>query len=200
MMRTTRWIFVCVLIALMAAPTVFATHGNLQNTATNFETWRRSVDINNNYPGWHTALNNGALVWDNVPNQCHDFRRVTSGGKTLVYRVANFDNAGTTFARVWGSHTGMWFDGAEPWHLNVNTSPGGGSLDLFSIAAHEFGHVLSHAHTQQFGINSAWPTLANNFGNGLTYWRTLETHDRQTEQALYPTPCGVDPFWLTSGV
>ena len=189
MMRTARWILVCLLAALMAPTAMFGTHAILQNTATNFETWHRSVDITNNAPGWHTALNNGALVWDNVPNQCHNFRRLGSGGRTLVYRVANYDGVGMVFARVWGSHTGMMFDDIETWHLNVNTFPGGGSVDLFSIAAHEFGHVLSIAHTQQFGIDATLPTMANNFAYGQHYWRTLEAFDRQTEQGLYPTPC-----------
>lgn len=169
---------------LTSAPFAFGSHGNGQDGRTNFRTWRMAPSISS---AWDPALSNGATMWDNVLNQCHDFQQITSTNEhTLLYKVDNYDGKYGTFAFVWANHAGMAFDGAETWHANINATPGASSLDLWSVAGHEFGHVLSLAHSGHFSYDPNNPTMANVYDYGLTYFRSLESYDRSHEQSLYP--------------
>ncbi len=76
---------VCALIAGAAATAAPAHHNEIDHR-TNKYTWHFDYGITS---GMHDALINGALVWDNVPSQCHDFQRFT-------VRHRSRSNAGTS--------------------------------------------------------------------------------------------------------
>jgi hypothetical protein len=178
----TRWLTLMVfaVIAIFLTTTQSAFGHYSTSHRTNLSAWHTSSNIP---AGWEQALINGALVWDNVPSQCHDFQRVGTGSGQIPLWQGAIDGAGGVYAITTDAHNNIKFDSAETWHLNVNTSPGGNSLDLWSIAAHEFGHTLSLNH----GMAAPTDTMYATYSYGQTYFRTLEFADRTRIQALYPT-------------
>jgi len=182
--RLVSFTAVMLALVLLSAPLAFGTHINDQDGRTNLRTWRMAPSFPS---AWDTALSNGATMWDNVLNQCHDFQQITSTGEhTLLYKVDNYDGKFGVFALTWANHAGIAFDGAEVWHANVNSSPPINALDLWSVAGHELGHVLSLKHSGNFGVFPNYPTMANNYDYGQSYARSLEAYDRSHEQNLYP--------------
>lgn len=172
---------VLAIVSAVVAPSVLATHANSVDGRTNKSSWHISASIPSS---WTTALSNGALVWDNVSSQCHDFVRYQSGGSFFTWQ-GPIDGFKGVYAVTSSSHSSIEFDQAEMWHLNVNATPGSGSVDLWSVAAHEFGHILSLAHAEFYGGPSAatmWGTL--NYGDISK--RSLETYDQTHERGLYP--------------
>lgn len=137
-------------------------------------------------PGWTDALANGALVWDNVWYQCHNFRKVTRDTDPVDIWVYKFyiDGPHGTYGYTTDNNSPA-YDSGENWHLNVNVSPGGNSLDAWSVVAHEMGHTLWIDH---FG-SAPGPTMSYPWPGyyGQTWARTLESGDKQHIQALYPT-------------
>lgn len=181
-----------VLVALAASAAsigvapLYASHGSGVDGRTNLATWYQNPSIPSS---WTTALGNGALVWDNVSSQCHDFvRQPYPNGQWFVWKNSNYDGREGVYAITPADHAAVMFDGAETWHLNVDASPGSGSLDLWSVAAHEFGHILSLAHAEFYGGPST-ATMAGGSGSyyGQTWRRTLESYDQTHERNLYPT-------------
>jgi hypothetical protein len=171
---------VAVLISAIAA-SVFATasFGHYSTShRTNYYTWHTSTNIPS---GWEQALINGVLVWDNVPNQCHDFLRVATGSGQIPHWRNSIDGQGGTYAITTDAHNNIKYDIDETWHTNVNTSPGQSSLDLWSLAAHENGHTLALNHS-----SDVFETMYPWYGYGATYWRSLETGDRNRIQNMYP--------------
>ncbi|MFN8221960.1 MAG: matrixin family metalloprotease [Gaiellales bacterium] len=147
---------------------------------TNLYTWHTSSNIPSS---WDQALMNGVLGWDNVTNQCHDFVRVATGAGQIPQWRGTIDGAGqqTIYAITTFNHNNIEYDTAEPWHLNTGTSPGGSSLDLWSVAAHENGHTLALIHS-----STSAETMFATYGYGRSDWRTLESGDRTRIRALYP--------------
>jgi hypothetical protein len=134
------------MIALGVA-SVAAAHQNEIDHRTNKNTWHFDFGIT---AGMHDALINGALVWDNVPSQCHDFQRLTGSSQIPQQRWYIGGNRGI-FAVTADGHNQIAYDDGDTWHLNVNAFPGPSSVDLWSIAAHEFGHTLYLSHS---GVSS----------------------------------------------
>lgn len=131
--------------------------------------------------GWVQALINGALVWDNVTGQCHDFLRVTGGGHTQHSRYP-MDGTANTLAVTSSDHTQVTYDSTETWHLNVNVTPGASSVDLWSVSAHENGHVLALEHEGSQYQDTMWP----DFAYGQWWPRTLTANDQFRERNIYP--------------
>ncbi|KAL5245096.1 hypothetical protein ACI65C_012506 [Semiaphis heraclei] len=71
------------------------------------------------------------------------------------------------------------FDDLEQW--SIDTNYGDNAINLFQVAAHEFGHALGLLHS---GVKSAlmWPTYNPHFN--------LDTDDVKAIQALYGTRSG----------
>jgi len=129
---------------------------------------------------WSDALVNGVLVWDNVTSQCHDFQRVTGSGHILHMRSA-VDGKGGTYAWTTDEHNRVTYDAGETWHLNINVYPGSSSVDLWSTAAHENGHVLHLVHSG-YTDDTMYPYW--NYGD--YYPRTLTANDQYRERNIYP--------------
>jgi Matrixin len=181
--RTYYVLGVCIFLALIAAGVAYAAHfGGYENGAPSYrETWHLSTGTTSN---WDGAISNGALVWDNVPYQCHDFRQVSGSSQIYQYKLP-IDGQGNAWGEAGYYHDYVTYDADETWHLNVNVHPQGSSLDAWSVAAHELGHILSLAHTANDG-----PPIPTMYIGGLDYgeyWpRTLEASDRSRIQEIYP--------------
>ena len=164
-----------------------ASHGSCADARTNKNTWFISGGVPD---AWTDALVNGVLVWDNVPNQSHNFVRYFGPPADWnVFRGA-IDGKFGALAFTPADHAVVKYDADERWHLNVNVYNGSDSADLWSVAAHESGHILSLAHSHScyvFGpANQYVPTMYGDYGYGLHWFRTLEDYDRDHERALYP--------------
>jgi hypothetical protein len=177
-------LFGSLFISAIIVSSAFATHWPEEvDSATNREKWQKSPWLGD---GWDGGLNNGVQVWDNVWYQSHNFLRTSSEG-ILAYRPENtIDGKHGTFAFTWETHGGIAFDPAETWHLNIQTSPGLAAVDLWSIAAHEFGHTLSLDHEPLCNACTEGPTMVNTYGYGKTWMRSLEPKDRDDIQRIYP--------------
>jgi hypothetical protein len=70
--------------------------------------------------------------------------------------------------------------GAYTWYCGTGT-PGGSQVDMWSVAAHEFGHVVNLEHSAVSSSDTMWPTIAV----GSTSKRSLTTHDKAGIKALY---------------
>ena len=176
-------LLIAVMSLLFTAVTPSLAHDSGQyNHRSDLYTWQFQGTIPQ---AWHDGLINGALVWDHVDNQCHDFRRLTSGAAIVTNR-GYWDGPGNEFAITWGAHNSIQFDEAEDWHLNVNVFTGPDTLDLWSVAAHEFGHALHLVHSW------IWPeTMYGAYGYGLNWARSLENGDERNIRLQYPSgTCG----------
>ena len=169
---------VVVAATAMAVATAAPAHINEIDHRTNKATWHFDYGITS---GMHDALVNGALVWDNVPSQCHDFQRLTGSSQVPQQRWW-IDGNRNIFAVTGWEHHQIAYDDGETWHLNVSAYPGPSSVDLWSIAAHEFGHILYLSHS---GVSS--DTMAEFYDYGWYWARTLEHGDRAGIQLLYPS-------------
>jgi hypothetical protein len=164
-----------------------ASHYNCVDGRTNKNTWFISGGVPSD---WYTALINGVLVWDNIPGDSHNFVRNQGPPAEFNMFRGTIDGKNGTFAVTPADHAVIKFDTDEKWHLNVNASPGPDTLDLWSEAAHEAGHILSLAHSNAcYGVGvygPSAPTMFLGYDYGLTWKRTLETYDVNHEKALYP--------------
>jgi Matrixin len=172
-------------LALLSSPAQ-ANHANCGNARTGKSTWFISGGVPS---GWTDALIDSALVWDHIQGDSHNFYRV--GGPPADFNVFRgaIDGKFGIQALTPADHGVVKFDSDETWHLNVNVTPGASSLDLWSVGAHEFGHILSLAHSDCFGVGngtSSDPTMYCCYAYGASYRRSLEAYDVNHELALYP--------------
>jgi hypothetical protein len=81
----------------------------------------------------------------------------SSGDQSWLNTVAARGQAGalsnpeTDFGR-WGGQIAFHEDPTWGWHFNVDSLPGSGQSDFFSVAVHEMAHVLG------FGTSDSWDT------------------------------------------
>jgi hypothetical protein len=173
--------FAVVVLGLILAGSAGGSVAQAHTTGADHPTWLEQWYLGASLPSsWYDAVINGALVWDNVTGQCHDFQRVSSG--VLAMRDPN-DGAGGTYAYVTSDHTVIHFDSTETWHLNINVQNGSSSLDLWGIAAHEFGHVLHLWHSASNNGDTMQPGVS--YADSWTQ-RTLTANDQFRERSIYP--------------
>lgn len=177
MKRTLILIAAVSLVAALASASAVRAHWTGSDHPSFLYTWHTGGSIPS---GWVDALINGVLVWDNVTGQCHDFQRVSGGGHTLHMREYQ-DGAHGQHAFATSAHDRVSYDSSETWHLNVNAYPGGNSLDLWSVSAHENGHILHLQHSSNTA-DTMWQSTAY----GTYHRRTLEANDIFRERTLYP--------------
>lgn len=140
-----------------------------------FNTWAAVIDI----------------VFTEVADNGVDFN---AGGATGDIRIAShiFDGAYSVLAHAYypppNGNTAagdVHFDSQEPWHVGAG-DPGGGEIDLFTVALHELGHSLGLAH-------SADPTAVM----FASYWynaaEELSADDIAGGQAIYGAQSGITP-------
>jgi hypothetical protein len=149
---------------------------------TNVDVWLIATNVPST---WHTALINSALTWDNVPSQCHDFHRITSGTPEMTVYRDNVDGEGSVHAFASASHNAVTFDSREDWNYDINRTSYPSGLDVWGVGTHEFGHNLSLVHSSS---TYPWDTMAARPPSGATsfIWRSLEPHDQVRERNLYP--------------
>lgn len=176
-----------VLVSGLQAPSAQASHLACQDGRTNQSSWFISGGVPD---AWTDALVNGVLVWDNIPGISHDFIRYQGPPADWTAFRGSIDGKYGTFALVPADHAVVKYDTDETWHLNVNVAPGAAAVDLFSVAAHESGHILSLAHSDQcYGVgdfNQYAPTMFGGYDYGLKWFRTLEDYDRNHATTIYP--------------
>ena len=87
----------------------------------------------------------------------------------------------------------MRFDSADPWYRDTGDPPSD-KIDLWSLAAHEFGHATgwgaggAQNHFDSGGsvcTSSPKHTMCPSIPQGESYWRSLEEHDRHTFNNVY---------------
>lgn len=179
---TFRLSFVILAAAALALSVPVA---NAHRTGTSHRTDVNVWMIGANVPStWDTALINAALTWDNVPNQCHDFQRITSGNPEMTVYRNNVDGAGGTFAFSSDSHNAVTFDMAENWNYDINNTSWPSGLDVWGVGTHEYGHNLSLTHADGYPYDTMAPQPAS--GNTSFSWRSLTAHDELRERNLYP--------------
>lgn len=168
----------------LAAPAT-ASHGNCADGRTNKASWFISGGVPS---AWYDALINSALVWDNISGIGHDFVRYQGPPADFNVFRGSIDGGGNVLAITPADHSAIKYDSAESWHLNVNVQPGASSIDLWSVGAHEMGHILSLAHSECYGVGG-FPvsnTMYSTYTQGTAWWRTLEDYDRQHALGIYP--------------
>lgn len=95
------------------------------------------------------------------------------------------------------AHANMVIDNAENWYSGTGT-PASNAVDLWGVATHEWGHAVGMEHLNDStacpdgdtGPNNA--TMCPIYAPGVTYNRTLETHDIHTFEPAY------GPTWYLS--
>ena len=86
----------------------------------------------------------------------------------------------------------MRFDEDDPWYRDTGNPPSD-RIDLWSLAAHEFGHATGFGQfgaQDHFGASSVYcdppkQTMCPSTSQGSAGWRSLEDHDRHTFNNQY---------------
>lgn len=169
---------VVVIVAVVALAIASAAAGHPVRHRTNVKTWSFQIDLPT---GFEPGLKNGAVHWDNVSLQCHDFA-VQPRGVNVDHLWDRYwiDGGGGIYAEQNDAHSSTVLDSGETWHQNINTYPTPAGLDLWSVAAHEFGHALSIEHLSHPNTMYAY------FNYGDFYFRDADGGDVAAIRQLYP--------------
>lgn len=76
------------------------------------------------------------------------------------------------------------YDSGESWWTYLSPVPSN-KLDVWSVAAHEFGHWLSLDHSCM-SPDGKIPTMCTPINYGTSWAHTLAQDDKNGIQALYP--------------
>jgi hypothetical protein len=142
-----------------------------------------------------------SLDWDYVTkaNLSRNVCDPKSFGRSLIYK-GSIDGPGHTVAVTETCYTGkkllrftMRFDTAEVWNTSTATTFPADRTDVWSVAAHEFGHASGwrkHLDEALDGLNlcgaTKWQqTMCSVAFSGSTNQRTLGGHDVHTFDAIY---------------
>lgn len=164
------------LMVITAAALTFAAAAGADHRTNNYQWYTTNPPAT-----WDDGLVNGVLVWDNVSGQCHDFQR-TGGSGMPVWRGAIDGRGRYSLYAITTNYSNVKYDIDEIWHLNVQVPipPDGGSVDLWSLAAHEMGHTLHLVHS-----GTPADTMYSTYDWGVDYWRSLTANDMNRERSLY---------------
>lgn len=134
----------------------------------------------------------GSNTWNNEGRELF-FQNGNGNEITITYEDLLFPNgdalaismtyAGACFPKICtGSMAFNTSPGNYTFYTGTGTPNGGANqVDLWSVAAHEWGHQVSLTHSSN-SADTMWGTTTA----GDTKQRTLTTHDRQGINALYP--------------
>jgi hypothetical protein len=170
--------FIAVLgVAVTLAPSASG-HLTGSDHRTNLNTWAKHGSLG---ADWIYGLRYGAVVWDHVWFQSHNFAQSETGYEVLHLGYHIDGKQGDILARTDWYHSTIEYDLGETWHRNVNVPSQSTSLDVWAVAAHENGHVLH--------LWDTWTCCSTMYGT-ITYStddsrRSLENYDREHIQSLY---------------
>lgn len=199
------------LVGLLTAGPAWAHSASLFYPYTWSTSQRGAVTIYNNSTVTGSFLSrvlDGAKAWDKIGTS-HDFHYkgqaslskkvcdAASRGKNLVYKTT-IDGKGGTAGITETCFSGgrlvrfvMRFDSAENWWSST-TTPTVGRIDLWSVAAHEFGHATGwRKHLDgvtgvvSCGNKPSQETMCATNYAGTTQQRSLGAHDVHTFDAVY---------------
>jgi len=134
----------------------------------------------------------GANTWNNEGGANFSFSRCS---QNHVWWYGYIDGVGgtgasTTLAFYWQSGQRIMvdadtvYDSGESWWTYLSPPPSN-KLDVWSVAAHEFGHWLSLDHSCT-SPDGKIPTMCIPINYGTSWARTLAQDDKNGIQALYP--------------
>lgn len=184
------------LVALLAVLLAFAITGIARAYVRQPYKWATNpvtYDKHTLSSSWVTAVWSGAFQWNDVSPSPFQWSAGDSGlndlylsdidGKYGVFAVTNVHTkSGNPSETSWFT---IQFDSAETWYTEGGI-PGSDKLDAIGVAAHELGHALGLGHTQWWRCISNPPTMCASYSYGSTYFRSLETDDKNGLNAQYP--------------
>lgn len=159
----------------------FAMTTSRQRIIEGSEIW----DLGEDFRYWDTGTDDSLVgmprvgCWDK-----HVFAGIIDGsGGTLAW---------TRMCRAGDRMTGFVinFDREEKWY-NGTGSPASDQFDLIGVAAHEFGHAsgwLNHWTSSSSTLcpwTSSRHVMCPSITDGVTWWRSLKTHDFHTFSSAY---------------
>jgi hypothetical protein len=129
-----------------------------------------------------TAVSTSGWTWTKSSSSSNKIKEgyVDGSGNALAV-TSLFINAGTGY--IIGMEIKV--DKDEEWYTGSGT-PATWQYDFRSTMAHEFGHALGLGHTLASCSGSSRPTMCPALPIGTTYFRTLQTDDKNGVATMYP--------------
>ena len=199
MTRVPRWLATMALVYLLVLATVTPTYAS-DNLNASWKSDPFGVYANYIRFAYHSSVPanfkprilDGANVWNNQGRELY-FQNGSGNEISITYQDLVFPNGDLNAISM--TYAGVCFPKICTGSIAFNTTPGiyhfytgtgtpngaNNEVDLWSVAAHEWGHQVSLTHS---GANA--DTMWSLTTVGDTKQRTLTTHDRQGINAMYP--------------